>query len=101
MYGVRSSSPGQGPHIWTARGTHQGELRGIPATGKQVPVTGITISRFVDGKEGEAWVKRQIREPSPPTRQLRDRIAAGGARDVPAPGSSMGKGCGYTGRGSH
>jgi steroid delta-isomerase-like uncharacterized protein len=40
---------------WTATGTHQGPLMGIPPTGKQVRVTGITITRFADGKEVEAW----------------------------------------------
>jgi steroid delta-isomerase-like uncharacterized protein len=40
---------------WTARGTHKGELMGIPATGKQVVVTGISINHFVGGKSVEAW----------------------------------------------
>lgn len=35
---------------WTARGTHQKEFMGIPATGEQGALTGITISRLVDGK---------------------------------------------------
>ena len=35
---------------WTARGTHTGELLGIPPTGKQVTWTGITIYRLTDGK---------------------------------------------------
>jgi steroid delta-isomerase-like uncharacterized protein len=35
---------------WTLRGTHQGELLGIPATGKPVTVPGITIYRIVGGK---------------------------------------------------
>jgi steroid delta-isomerase-like uncharacterized protein len=35
---------------WTARGTHQGPLMGLPATGKQATVTGITISRISGGK---------------------------------------------------
>src|SRR5512146_1829160 len=30
---------------WTAAGTHQGELFGMPATGKHVKVTGIFIDR--------------------------------------------------------
>jgi steroid delta-isomerase-like uncharacterized protein len=40
---------------WTVRGTHKGEFGKIPATGKQVTFTGITISRFVDGKTVESW----------------------------------------------
>ena len=41
---------------WTARGTNTGELMGMPATGKQVTITGITYGRIVDGKAREAWV---------------------------------------------
>lgn len=40
---------------WTARGTHEGELFGIPATGKEGTVTGITIDRFEDGLIAESW----------------------------------------------
>jgi steroid delta-isomerase-like uncharacterized protein len=40
---------------WTFRGTHQGELMGIPPTGKQVTVTGITINRVSRGKVEEQW----------------------------------------------
>ncbi len=39
----------------TARGTHQGELMGIPPTGKQVSTTGINILRFANGKGVEEW----------------------------------------------
>lgn len=39
---------------WTARGTHQGELMGIPATGKQATVTGITIDRIANGRITES-----------------------------------------------
>jgi steroid delta-isomerase-like uncharacterized protein len=35
---------------WSGRGTHEGELMGIQATGKQVSVSGLTISRLLDGK---------------------------------------------------
>jgi steroid delta-isomerase-like uncharacterized protein len=35
---------------WTGQGTNDGELLGIPATGKQVTVTGITVSRLSGGK---------------------------------------------------
>ena len=40
---------------WTMRGTHEGEFRGIPATGNQISVTGIGIFRFSDGKVVESW----------------------------------------------
>ena len=41
----------------TYRGTHRGELMGIPPTGKQVTVTGIEINRFEDGKSVEHWLE--------------------------------------------
>lgn len=34
---------------WTLRGTHQGPLLGIPATGRSITVTGVSIIRFRDG----------------------------------------------------
>ena len=40
---------------WTAIGTHQGELMGIPPTGKRVTVTGMAISRIGGGKLIETW----------------------------------------------
>ena len=40
---------------WTSRSTHKGELMGIPATGKKTVSTGITISKFADGKVIESW----------------------------------------------
>jgi steroid delta-isomerase-like uncharacterized protein len=42
---------------WTGTGTHTGELMGIPATGKQVNMTGITIVRVADGKIAEFWME--------------------------------------------
>ena len=39
---------------WTFRGTHRGPFAGIPPTGKQVEMTGITIYRLRDGKIAEA-----------------------------------------------
>lgn len=35
---------------WSFSGTHQGNLLGIPATGKKVKWTGITIYRIINGK---------------------------------------------------
>ena len=39
----------------TTTGTHQGELRGIPPSGKRVTMTGMVIFRFASGKVAEAW----------------------------------------------
>jgi predicted ester cyclase len=41
---------------WTCHGTHQGELMGIPPTGRRVTVTGIEINRFAGGKSVEHWL---------------------------------------------
>jgi steroid delta-isomerase-like uncharacterized protein len=40
---------------WTATGTHQGDLMGIPPTGKQATVSGIHVERFANGKAVESW----------------------------------------------
>jgi steroid delta-isomerase-like uncharacterized protein len=40
---------------WSARATHTGDFRGIPPTGKQGHVTGITINRVANGKIVEGW----------------------------------------------
>ena len=39
----------------TFRGTQQGDLMGIAPTGKQVTTTGVTITRFANGKGVELW----------------------------------------------
>ena len=38
-------------------GTHKGELFGIPASGKSVSVSQITVSRVADGKFVEEWAE--------------------------------------------
>ena len=40
---------------WTLHGTHRDMLWGMPASGKQVTWTGITIWRIADGKIVQAW----------------------------------------------
>jgi steroid delta-isomerase-like uncharacterized protein len=40
---------------WHSSGTHQGELMGIPASGRRAHTTGIGIDRIVDGKIVESW----------------------------------------------
>ncbi len=43
---------------WTSTGTHQGELFGIPATGKKVTVTATVWYRVEDGRLAEGWINR-------------------------------------------
>lgn len=40
---------------FTARGTHQGEFMGVPASGREVTLAGINIFRVQDGKLVERW----------------------------------------------
>jgi len=40
---------------WTVVGTHEGELAGIPRTGRRFSVTGISIARIANGKIIESW----------------------------------------------
>jgi steroid delta-isomerase-like uncharacterized protein len=40
---------------WSFTGTHQGDLMGVPATGRQVRASGMTIQRVSDGKIVEGW----------------------------------------------
>jgi predicted ester cyclase len=40
---------------FTARGTHDGALFGTPPTGREVAISGITVSRCANGKIAEEW----------------------------------------------
>ena len=40
---------------WTGRGTHMGEIAGISPTGKEVTVSGLTLSRLENGMVVEEW----------------------------------------------
>jgi steroid delta-isomerase-like uncharacterized protein len=40
---------------WTLRGTHSGELFGVPATGKEVSLPGMSIYRISGGKVTDIW----------------------------------------------
>jgi len=40
---------------YTYRGTHRGQWRGVPPTGRPVTFTGIFICRILDGEIVEAW----------------------------------------------
>jgi steroid delta-isomerase-like uncharacterized protein len=41
---------------WTGQGTHRGALRGLPPTGRQARVTGISIHRIAGGRIVETWL---------------------------------------------
>lgn len=41
---------------WSCHGTHKGELNGIAPTGKQITISGISVSRFTNGKMIEGYV---------------------------------------------
>jgi steroid delta-isomerase-like uncharacterized protein len=40
---------------WTGSGTHNGEVNGIPATGRKIRVDAISIHRMAGGKIAETW----------------------------------------------
>jgi hypothetical protein len=41
--------------VWKIRGTHTGELFGIPATGREIELLEMGAWRFANGKVVEAW----------------------------------------------
>jgi len=41
---------------WTLQGTHQGAALGMPPTGKQFSIPGVSIIRLAGGKSVEQWV---------------------------------------------
>jgi predicted SnoaL-like aldol condensation-catalyzing enzyme len=43
---------------WTFRATHQGEVMGIPPTGRPITFSGVNIFRLAGGKIVEDWVYR-------------------------------------------
>lgn len=42
---------------WSSSGTNDGELMGMPATGKHVENSGISIDKIEDGKIVESWIQ--------------------------------------------
>lgn len=45
---------------WTLHGTHQGDYQGLPATGRSVALTGITVDRIKGGQVVEHWVELDL-----------------------------------------
>ena len=42
---------------WTFHGTNTGSIAGLPATGREVSFTGMSIDRFADGQIVERWAE--------------------------------------------
>jgi steroid delta-isomerase-like uncharacterized protein len=40
---------------WVASGTHRGSFYGVPPSGRQGSMSGITLERMVDGMSQECW----------------------------------------------
>ena len=64
---------------WQASGTHRGEYLGIPATGRPVSYTGITIYELEGERIARVWVAADLLSL---LRRLRD-IRAGGVHEGP------------------
>lgn len=45
---------------WKLSGTHEGAFQGVPASGKRVEMTGITIFRLANGKVIEGWTNEDV-----------------------------------------
>jgi len=45
---------------WTARGTHEGQFQAVPATGRQMTMTGMTIFRIANARIIEGWTNADI-----------------------------------------
>ena len=45
---------------YTGRGTHQGELMGIPPTGKPISVANILIARIANDRVVEQWLNTDV-----------------------------------------
>jgi predicted ester cyclase len=45
---------------WTACGTHDGDFQGVPPTGREVTLRGMTIFRIADGKLVEGWTNPDL-----------------------------------------
>jgi steroid delta-isomerase-like uncharacterized protein len=67
---------------WSATMTHQGDHLGMPASGKPVRITGMTMVRIRDGKIVEGWdnwdqlaMMQQIGAYEPPQTVLANRTA--------------------------
>lgn len=45
---------------WMIRGTHEGEFQGIPPSGREIEINGITIFRIDDGLLVDGWTSEDI-----------------------------------------
>jgi steroid delta-isomerase-like uncharacterized protein len=47
---------------WRARGTHDADLFGIPPTGNEIKIRGISFFRFSNGRISEDWIEENTFE---------------------------------------
>ena len=73
---------------WSARGTQRGELLGLPPTGREVTLTGISIDRLAGGQIVERW--GELDKPGPAA-AARRAPGAGAGRRVGAPQAQEGR----------
>lgn len=45
---------------WVLRGRHTGVFQGVPATGKSVVITGMSIVRLAEGRLAEHWGEQDL-----------------------------------------
>jgi steroid delta-isomerase-like uncharacterized protein len=64
---------------WRARGTHDGPLGDLPATGRAFEMDGVTIERIEGGRIAEVWVARDELGLMRQLGALPEREAAGAA----------------------
>ena len=64
---------------WTVTGTHRGDLPDLPATGKTISLSGISIARLRDAKGVESWNNwdglGMMQQLAAPTAETKERAA--------------------------
>lgn len=63
MVGTVEDSIAEGDKVvirWTAKGTHEGDFMGIPATGRPIVLTGTSVYRIAGGQIREEWTEADM-----------------------------------------
>lgn len=83
---------------WTLHGVQRGEFQGIAATGKEVSVTGIIITRFENGQAVEEWEEADLLGMMQQLGVLAPRGEGGDRRSISTPPVAEGDGTPPRGR---